>query len=233
MKLNLIDKRMFRYIDWLLFANIMVLVMLGFIAIASALSDPLVGETSSLSAIVSQLDMYYVYQQLMWLAVGLVAMFVILLPDYHAIGEYYKWIYIGFILLLVAVYLFGAEINGTKGWFRIGNSGFQPSELGKVAMIIIVAKMISNHTKGQEGGIRRFRDFLPILLVFAVPLGLIVIQPDMGTALVYVFMFLSMIFVAKTSWKILLALLGAAGIVLPVTWTIFGRLSEKPHTWFF
>ena len=220
MKLHIIDKRMFRYIDWLLFANIMVLVLLSFIAIASALSDPLVEETASLGAAIDQLEMKIVYQQLSWFGVGMLAMFIILLPDYHAIGEYYRWIYVGFILLLIAVFLFGSVVNGTKGWFRIGEAGFQPSELGKIAMVVILAKMISNQTKGREGGIRKIRQILPIIGVFIIPLGLIVIQPDMGTALVYVSIFITMIFVAKTSWKILVGMLGVLGVALPVTWTL-------------
>lgn len=218
MKLRFIDKRMFKYIDWWIFANIMVLIMFSFIAIASAVSDPLTGEVGSLSGAIEQLDLYYVFQQLAWLGIGLFAMFVVLLPDYHAIGEYYKWIYILLIVLLVAVFLFGKEVNGTKGWFRIGTSGFQPSELGKIALIITMAKMISSRTKGKEGGIKTIRDVAPIIGIFLIPFALIVIQPDMGTALVYAFTFISMLFVAKTSWKILLSLFGAAGIALPVTW---------------
>lgn len=220
MKLNIIDKRMFKYIDWLLFANIMVLIALSMIAIASAISDPVTGETNSLSAVIGQLDLGYVFQQLSWFGIGIFAMFIVLLPDYHAIGEYYKWLYVGFVGLLIAVYLFGAEIHGTRGWFRIGNSGFQPSELGKIAMVITLAKMISNRTKGKDGGIGRIRDIAPIIGVFLVPLGLIIIQPDMGTALVYVFTFIVMIFVAKTSWKILLGMLGAVGVAVPILWTV-------------
>ena len=83
MRLKFIDKRMFAHIDWVLFANIIILVMLSLIAIASALSDPLDAETKSITSAIGQLDVRYVFQQLTWFAVGLVAMFVMLLPDYH------------------------------------------------------------------------------------------------------------------------------------------------------
>ena len=220
MKLGVLDKRILKHIDWVLFANIMVLILLSFVAIASALSDPLKEGTSSIFSAVSQLDLEYVFQQLTWLGVGLVAMFVLLLPDYHAIGEYYRWIYVALVVLLVAVYLFGTEINGTKGWFKIGTASFQPSEVGKTGMVIVMARMMANRAKGKDGGIKRIRDILPVLGVFVVPVALILIQPDWGTALVYVFTFVSMLFMAKTSWKIIVSFLVAGGVAVPVAWAV-------------
>ena len=218
MKLRFIDKRMFKYIDWILFANIILLILLSFVAIASAISEPVEGVAGSLSDTLSQIDFSLVFQQMTWFGIGLLVMFIILLPDYHAVAEYYKWLYIILIVLLVAVYFLGTEVNGTKGWFRIGTSGFQPSELGKVIMIIMMAKMISSRTKGKDGGIKKIRDIAPIVGIFLIPFALILIQPDWGTALVYAFIFFAMLFIARTSWKIILGLLGCVGIMIPVAW---------------
>ncbi|NLT97009.1 MAG: FtsW/RodA/SpoVE family cell cycle protein, partial [Christensenellaceae bacterium] len=220
MKLRFIDPRMFKHIDWLLFANIMALILFSLVAIASAVSEPLVEGAGSLSVVLSQLNLDYVVQQLTWLGVGLFAMFVVLLPDYHAIGEYYKWIYTILIILLVAVLLFGKTVNGTKGWFRIGNSGFQPSEIGKVAIIILLARMISDRTKGKAGGITKVRELLPILGAFLLPLALIIAQPDFGTAMVYVFTFFTMLFLARTSLKLLLGMVGCVCAALPAAWLV-------------
>lgn len=221
MRLRFIDPRMFKHIDWLLFANIMVLILFSLVAIASAVSEPLLEGTGSLSEALSQLNLDHVVQQLTWLGVGLFAMFVVLLPDYHAIGEYYKWIYAILIVLLVAVLLFGKTVNGTKGWFRIGNSGFQPSEIGKVAIIILMARMISDRTKGKDGGITKVSELLPILGVFLVPLALIIAQPDFGTAMVYVFTFFSMLFLARTSLKLIFGMVvGCVCVALPVAWLV-------------
>lgn len=217
MKSRFIDTRMFKYIDWLLFANIVVLVLFSFVAIASACSSAIEGG-GSLSEVLSQLNLDYVIQQLTWFGISLVAMFVVLLPDYHAIGEYYKWIYIILIGLLIAVTLFGSTVNGAKGWFRIGTSGFQPSEIGKIAIIITLAKMISSRTKGREGGIKSIKDILPIVGIFLAPFALIILQGDLGTALVYAFTFFAMLFIAKTSVRILLILLGSAGVAIPAAW---------------
>jgi rod shape determining protein RodA len=220
LKLRFIDPRMFKHIDWLLFANIVVLIGFSMLAIASAVSEPLTEGTGSLSEALAQLDLSYVTQQLTWFGVGLFAMFVVLLPDYHAIGEYYKWIYIILIVLLIAVFFLGKEVNGTKGWFRIGNSGFQPSEIGKIAIIIMMARMISNHTKGKDGGITKIKELLPIIGVFLIPLALIIIQPDFGTAMVYVFTFFSMLFLARTSLKLILGMVACVGIALPAAWFV-------------
>jgi len=220
LKLRFIDPRMFKHIDWLLFVNIMALIIFSLVAIASAVSEPLTEGTGSLSEALTQLDLSYVTQQLTWFGVGLFAMFVVLLPDYHAIGEYYKWIYVILIVLLVAVYFFGKEVNGTKGWFRIGNSGFQPSEIGKIAIIILLARMISNRTKGKDGGITKVKDLLPIIGMFLVPLALIIVQPDFGTAMVYVFTFFSMLFLARTSLKLILGMVACVGVALPAGWFV-------------
>ncbi len=220
MKLKFIDPRMFKFIDWLLFANIIVLILFSFVAIASAESDPLTENMGSLSAAIAQLDLTHALQQLAWFGVALLAMFIVLLPDYHAIEEYYKWIYIVIVGLLVAVYFFGSEINGTSGWFRIGSSGFQPSEVGKIGMIVVMAHMISKKTQGRDGGIRKFKDIAPLLGVFIVPFALIMIQPDWGTALVYAFTFFSMLFIAKTSLKLIGAMIGCMVVALPVGWLL-------------
>lgn len=210
---------MFKYIDWVLFANIIILIMLSLIAIASALSDPLEEGTGSITSAIGQLDMKYVFQQLTWLVVGLVAMFIMLIPDYHNIGEFYKWIYAIMVFLLVAVYFLGAEINGTKGWFKIGNTGFQPSELGKIGIVIVFAKLMSEKSQGKDGGIKKVRDILPVLGVLIIPVGLIMIQPDWGTAAVYIFTFVMMLFMAKTSWKVIVGLLVAGGLAIPIAWS--------------
>ena len=228
MKLHIIDKRMFKYIDWLLFANIILLILLSFIAIASALSEPLADETGSLSAAIAQLDLYYVFQQLSWFGVGLFAMFIVLLPDYHAIGEYYKWIYVIIIALLVAVYLFGTEVNGTKGWFRIGNSGFSAERAWENRNDYRTREDDLCPHEGQ--GWRDSEDTghtAPSSAHFVIPLLLILIQPDWGTALVYAFTFISMLFIAKTSLKIIIGLFVCAGIAAPVAWLLMADWQKE------
>jgi rod shape determining protein RodA len=214
---------MFKFIDWLLFANIIVLILFSFVAIASAESEPLTENVGSFSAAIAQLDLSRTFQQLAWFGVSLLGMFIVLLPDYHAIEEYYKWIYIVIVALLIAVFLFGSEINGTKGWFSIGNSGFQPSEVGKVGMIIVLSHMISKKTQGRDGGIKKVKDLLPLLGVFVVPTALIMIQPDWGTAFVYAFTFISMLFMAKTSLKLLGGLFACAAVALPIGWLVMAE----------
>jgi len=220
LKLKFIDLRMFKFIDWLLFGNIILLILFSFVAIASAQSHPLSDTSSSLAAAIEHLELYHVLQQLAWFGIGLLAMFIVLIPDYHAIGEYYKWMYVIVIALLVAVYLFGTEVSGTKGWFRIGNSGFQPAELGKIVMIIAIARMLANRTRGKDGGIRKIRDILPVAAVFALPVLLVMIQPDWGTALVYAFTFFFMLLIARTSIKLIIGLLACTGVALPAAWLI-------------
>ena len=218
MKLKFIDPRMFKFIDWFLIGIILLLTIFSFVAIASAQSKTLAEGTESLSDAIVQLNLYHVLQQLAWFGIGMFALFMVLIPDYHAIGEYYKWMYVIIIVLLVLVKFFGREVGGTPGWFRIGDAGFQPAEFGKIVMIITLAHLISNKTRGKDGGIKTLKDMLPIFIAFAIPFALIMWQPDWGTAFVYAFTFMSMLFIARTSIKIIIGLIAGVGISIPIAW---------------
>ncbi|NLT97248.1 MAG: FtsW/RodA/SpoVE family cell cycle protein, partial [Christensenellaceae bacterium] len=80
--------------------------------------------------------------------------------------------------------------------------------------------MISDRTKNKDGGITTVKELLPILGVFLLPLALIIAQPDFGTAMVYVFTFFTMLFLARTSFKLLLGMVGCVCAALPAAWLV-------------
>ncbi|HEY6907357.1 MAG TPA: rod shape-determining protein RodA [Ignavibacteriaceae bacterium] len=101
-------------------------------------------------------------------------------------------VYLLSIALLMAVLVMGRQIQGAKSWLDLGSVGFQPSELAKIGTILLIALFLSRNNTDIES----FRDIVFTLIIGLVPVGLILLEPDMGTALVFVGIILTMIF-----WK--------------------------------
>ena len=212
MKNRFIDFKLFKHLDWVTILLLFGLASMGIVAVANATAATFTGDESTLSDVVEKLDTHTIRLQIYWFLIGFTAMLIATIPDYHALGDFYKWIYGINVVLLVVVFLASSETRGIQGWFRFGERGFQPSEIAKIAIIITLAKVVSDITQ-TKGRITTLREIIPVLLYFIFPFALIVIQPDMGTASVYVFILLGVLIVSNTSFK-LLGLLLLAGMVL-------------------
>ena len=224
MKVKLLNTKMFRYIDWWTVLLILAISLYGVVAIANATCQPFTGDESSLSDFLAKIDFSYVRLQLIWIAIGLVAMFVATLPDYTAIADYAKWVYWANIALLVLVFL-TSEVRGMTGWFRFGERGFQPSEVAKIALIIMLSKLLADKTKGKHP-ITHIKDIIPICVMFAIPFALIILQKDWGTALVYVSIFFGILFVGRTSLKVMGAVLLTGLLLIPIGWLIMNDIQR-------
>lgn len=146
---------------------------------------------------------------------GLAAMAVLTLFDYEQYEFLVKYIYAASVLLLVLVLIIGkAGTWGAKSWIRIGPVGVQPTEIAKVAFIIT----FSYHLTVVKDRINKLRTLLGLLLHLGVIVGLIMLQPDLGSVLVFVFMFLVMLFVAGISYKYVFAVLGAGAVFAPLAY---------------
>ena len=157
-------------------------------------------------------------QKLMVFAVPLYAAGVALLVAVALFGITKKgaqrWINLGIVILLLAVWLFGIKVNGARRWLHVGVTRIQPSEIMKIAMPLMLAWWFQK----REGQLRPL-DFAAAGLLLAIPVGLIMKQPDLGTSLLVLAAGLSVIFFAGLSWKLVLppVLLGAVGILLLVS----------------
>ena len=218
--------RYIKFVDWILIINIVCIVIFSLIAIANATASPFTGEEQNLSQYLEKINIKYVVLQLIWFGVGLLAMFFMMLPDYHNLGDYTAWIYWINIALLVIVLLTSNSIRGMTGWFSFGDRGFQPSEVAKIAIILTLAKMVSDKTKDKEG-ITKFKDIVWIVLSFLLPFALILAQPDFGTAFVFAAIFFGMLFMAKTSIKIIASILAVGLIMIPFMWFVVMNDDQK------
>lgn len=204
----MLDRRTFRNLDFLFV--FFLLLLLG--------ASLLILSTASLNVSKSQ-PYLYVKTQAMWIATGIVIAVIVAAIDYQKFRRFSWWIYGLNIVLLAAVFAFGTSAKGAQRWIPV-TSGFniQPSEFAKIFIIITLADFLAK----REGKLNRFRDFIPPFLFVAVPMALIFKQPDLGTTLVFVAIFIGMMFVAGANpWKFGGLLLGGALIVGVALWLHF------------
>lgn len=140
----------------------------------------------------------YARRQLIGMIVGLTALIIVSFIDYNFILKFQWLIYLAAVFILVAVLVFGVEINGARRWFSLGSFGtIQPSEFAKIMMIIVLTKLIVD----RRGQISQLKTLLMIGVIYMVPVFLVYMEPNMSTTLVFIFIFLMMIFCGGLSYK--------------------------------
>jgi rod shape determining protein RodA len=140
------------------------------------------------------------WRQIIWLAAGLVAALALALFDYKRLREWSLYLYLVILALLLYTLKFGHVVNGTRGWIRLGPFSIQPSEFAKIVTIVFLARFL-NDTRGTP---KTFSRFVIACLIVFVPMGMVLIQPDFGTSLVFIAILLVMTFVAGVSIRYLL-----------------------------
>jgi len=147
-------------------------------------------------------------RQIVWAASGLVLMVGVILVNYARLRSIALYLY-GFVnLLLVLTLLMGKQVHGARSWLGLGNFGIQPSEFAKVFTVILLGAYLARIGKR----VQRLPEFLLGFGLVLVPMGLTLLQPDMGTALVFIPIFLFMAFAAGARLRHLVYLL-AAGLL--------------------
>lgn len=147
----------------------------------------------------------FFFKHLMWMIVGFGCLWSAAHVKTAFVRKYARWFYIGMTAMLGGVLLFGREINGAKRWFDLGFTTFQPSEAMKVAMIIFLADYLDR----KKSRLKTPGGFARLAALVAAPLGLILVQPDLGGAIVIVCVTLAMFFLAGVK----LRYLAAAGLI--------------------
>jgi rod shape determining protein RodA len=156
-------------------------------------------------------DLSYVRRQVLFLGLGVLAMVLVTLVDYRRLRDYAWLAYgLGLGLLALVVSPLGTEQRGTQAWFQLGPFQLQPAELAKVVTILAVAALLA----GSTVPLRLHRVGLALAL-FVVPTGLIMLQPDLGTALVFVALAMGMLFMggARPRHVVVLTAVGVIAVV--------------------
>ena len=177
--------------DYLLFLSVIGLSIIGILFIYSA-------GVNSEGVVVSK---EYI-KQITWAALGLMLLIAVSLYDYTKIPDKIALIFIFAMLLLVYTRLFGRSVKGAKSWIGIGGFGIQVSEFTKIIYILFLAWYLSNSQRESE-----FIRFIKASFIMFIPMMLILLQPDLGTASVYIPIFLVMCFIAGLPLRYVFGLL--------------------------
>lgn len=164
----------FANIDWLVIFIYLLLITLGWFNIYASEYDPVQNpEIFDLSLNSGK--------QLLWIGTGFVLIMIILLLDFRIYESFAPLFYGIFLVLLIGVLFFGREVNGAKAWFEIGAFRLQPAEFTKLVTALVLARYLN--TSGLK--LTQANVQLKVLLILAAPIALIQLQPDTGSAMIF------------------------------------------------
>lgn len=193
-------KRELKNMEWGILIVAIILSIIGIVALFSATQETEYDEFS---------------KQIIWLVVSLIAMVIVMFIDYNLLLKASPVLYGLTIILLIAV-LFTKPVNGATSWFNIGAFSLQPGEFAKVTVILFLTYVITKiQRKGQEE-INRPTRLLIILSALAVPVLLIVKQPDYGTALAFIVAMALMLFASGLDKKYIIGTILIVVIAVPL-----------------
>jgi rod shape determining protein RodA len=198
----MIDKRLAHHVDWLLLLLVAIVVAVGVTTVYSATWAQAQKQMSPLAT-----------RQIIWAGMGMVAMIATVALDYRKLDRYGYFVYLAVLALLVLVPAIGMIGGGSRRWIRIGFFALQPSELAKIGLIVALARYFHRDNPKDSYG---FGDLLIPTMLFAVPAALILAQPDLGSAAVLGFIFVSMVLMAglRTKTLVTMAVVGILGVVI-------------------
>lgn len=162
-------------------------------------------------------------KQLLGFIMGFFIMIVLSFFDYSFFLRFYWVIYLFTLLLLVMVALFGEVVNNARRWLDIGGIQFQPSELAKIMLILVLSQFIMKHREK----LNSLKNIVTMLVLIAIPAKLIYDQPDMSTTIVILVIFCVVWYVGGLSYKLIL---GTLAIVVPVAVVLFILILQPDQT---
>ena len=193
-------KREFKNMEWGLLIVAIILSIIGLIALFSATQE-------------TEYDEFK--KQIIWFVVSIIMMVIVMLINYETLVKLSQIFYGIFIILLIAV-MFTKPINGATSWFNIGSFSFQPSEFAKIAVILFLAFIISKIQERYMEDINKPTRLLIIFAALALPLLLIIKQPDYGTAMAFCVALFMMLFTAGIDKKYIIGALIIICISVPI-----------------
>ena len=212
------DKDVFKQFDWFTMLLVLILVSIGLISIASIMADPFSGEEAGLADYMEKLNLTYVQRQGVNFLVVVAAFLVVIAVDYKIYKYVIKYAYFGIVFLLLL--LFATEnVRGIQGWFKLDSldRALQPGELCKVAIIVAMAQIVSQ-SMDKHGKLTGIKTIAYAVLICVVPTVLVLLQPDFGTAFVYVCIMVFIFFIGRISWGYIAAAAGMLVVGAPLAY---------------
>ena len=194
-------KKMLKNMEWTILICSVILLIIGMIALFSATKDSGYEELK---------------KQAIWAGISLVIMTVIVIIDYDVIAKISPILYGLFIIALICV-LFTKPINGARSWFQITDAiSFQPSEFAKVITIIFLSTVIVKLQGRDKREINKIWKLAIVFVTIGLPMGLIILQPDLGTVTAFAIALCFMLFASGIDKKYVIVAIVLAAVSLPL-----------------
>ncbi len=190
-----------RGFDLFLIAPVLLLVIFGVLALYS-LDGGVVGLGSKS------------FRQMGWLGLSVAAFFVFSIIDYNQLRKNAGFIFGGALLLLGIVLIIGQTANGTTGWIQFGAFGFQPVELVKIILIIVLARFFAASKNISTPWL-----IAGSFILAAIPFGLVMLQPDLGSGMLFLAVWFGLLVVRGISWRWIAVIFFATAILAIAGWT--------------
>lgn len=193
-------RKILKNLEWGILICTILLVIIGLVALTSATKNAQYEELK---------------KQIMWIAISIPILIVVIFIDYGFFAKISPVLY-GMILLLLVGVLFTSPINGATSWYNIGPFSIQPAELAKVVIVLFLAwLMVKIQQKGKDE-ISKVLKLGLVLIAFAVPILLIIKQPDYGTAMAFIVALIFMLFAAGIKKRYIIISILAVVILVPM-----------------
>jgi rod shape determining protein RodA len=163
-------------------------------------------------------------KQIYWFLIGFTVFFLMTTFNYYLLERLAYPLYFFAIALLILVLIVGKVMSGSQRWLSLGPISFQPSELAKIAIVLVLAKFFSERGENRE---YRLRDLWQPFVLTAIPCFLILKEPDLGTALFLGMISISMILIVKVYWKSLVIFLCSSFLAAPLIWFGLKEYQQK------
>ncbi len=206
-------QRILRDWDWTIIVCTVLLVGIGIIAIGSATHVNQDG--LQFSDLVSKQTMFFLVN--FCIVIGMQWF------DYHKLKDWANVIYVFTIIMLLAVMVVGTSALGAQRWIQLGPITIQPSEFSKLLMIICIAKMLESRVNK----LNTFRQLAFPVLYVAIPMLLVFTQPDLGTSLVYMAIFIGMVYVAGIRVRLIQIVAATAVLLAPLGWFVLKEYQKQ------
>lgn len=176
-------------------------------------------------AVLYRLDPSVAIRQVLWFIIGISTYIaiVIIIPDLTRFAKL-KYVYLVLTILFMAMATFiGKEVFGAKNWVDLGFMSFQPSEFGKIFFVFYLASSLKNYSD--------LKSLLEPGIVVVVSLGFMVLQKDLGSALIFTSIAISMLYVATNKFKYLVGALGLSGVGAVMSYFLFSHIRRRVMIW--
>jgi rod shape determining protein RodA len=202
------ERRLFQNFDWLLIAAVALLVLLGIVLINNT--------TAAVEGLFDTSNLLgdFTFRQILYAVGGFIVLFILSQLDYRIFAGLQWLFYLTLLVLLAVVFLLGQITLGAQRWIPIGPFQLQPSELGKMFIVLVIAKFLADNAKQMD----KWRTLVFSFGIVLIPAIMTYLQPDLGTSLIFLFVWGVMILAAGLSWKQLATIGIALVIILPIVY---------------